>query len=392
MRTQVGIVGAGPAGLMLSHLLHLEGIETDHPGEPQPRLHRGPHPRRADRALGARPPDRDRRRRAAAAREPVPPRHPFLLRRRAAPHRFPEAGRQGRHRLRPAGGDQGPGCAPARRRRADPVRGRRCQPSTTSTGTSPRITLQPRRQGAGACLRLHRRLRRLPRHLPAEHSRRRAHRLRPRISVRLGRHPLGVAAGRRRADLFLSRARLRALHHALAVAGAALSAMRLPTTTSRTGRTAGSGTSCMRASPARATLAGGQDRRQAPDRDAQLRGRADAARPAVPRRRFRPHPAADRRQGHEPRARRRGRARARDHRVFQIRPQRSAGALLADLSAAGLEGAAVLVVDDADAPPAIPTTTPSTASASWPSSTMSSARKRPRRSLAENYVGLPVET
>ena len=28
MRTQVGIVGAGPAGLMLSHLLHLGGIES----------------------------------------------------------------------------------------------------------------------------------------------------------------------------------------------------------------------------------------------------------------------------------------------------------------------------------------------------------------------------
>src|SRR5580658_5718394 len=28
MRTQVGIVGAGPAGLFLSHLLHLEGIES----------------------------------------------------------------------------------------------------------------------------------------------------------------------------------------------------------------------------------------------------------------------------------------------------------------------------------------------------------------------------
>ena len=27
IRTQVGIVGAGPAGLMLSHLLHLSGIE-----------------------------------------------------------------------------------------------------------------------------------------------------------------------------------------------------------------------------------------------------------------------------------------------------------------------------------------------------------------------------
>ena len=28
MRTQVGIVGAGPAGLFLGHLLHLEGIES----------------------------------------------------------------------------------------------------------------------------------------------------------------------------------------------------------------------------------------------------------------------------------------------------------------------------------------------------------------------------
>ncbi|HET7519636.1 MAG TPA: FAD-dependent monooxygenase, partial [Actinomycetes bacterium] len=28
MRTQVGIVGAGPAGLLLSHLLHLEGIQS----------------------------------------------------------------------------------------------------------------------------------------------------------------------------------------------------------------------------------------------------------------------------------------------------------------------------------------------------------------------------
>ena len=28
MRTQVGIVGAGPAGLVLSHLLHLRGIDS----------------------------------------------------------------------------------------------------------------------------------------------------------------------------------------------------------------------------------------------------------------------------------------------------------------------------------------------------------------------------
>lgn len=28
MRTQVGIIGAGPAGLLLSHLLYLQGIES----------------------------------------------------------------------------------------------------------------------------------------------------------------------------------------------------------------------------------------------------------------------------------------------------------------------------------------------------------------------------
>ena len=28
MRTQVGIVGAGPAGLILAHLLHLRGIDS----------------------------------------------------------------------------------------------------------------------------------------------------------------------------------------------------------------------------------------------------------------------------------------------------------------------------------------------------------------------------
>lgn len=28
MRSKVGIIGAGPAGLLLSHLLHLQGIDS----------------------------------------------------------------------------------------------------------------------------------------------------------------------------------------------------------------------------------------------------------------------------------------------------------------------------------------------------------------------------
>ena len=28
LRTQVGIIGAGPAGLLLSHILHLQGIDS----------------------------------------------------------------------------------------------------------------------------------------------------------------------------------------------------------------------------------------------------------------------------------------------------------------------------------------------------------------------------
>ena len=49
-RTQVGIVGAGPAGLTLGHLLHREGIDSVDPRGPQPRVRRGTHPRRRPRA------------------------------------------------------------------------------------------------------------------------------------------------------------------------------------------------------------------------------------------------------------------------------------------------------------------------------------------------------
>ena len=69
---------------------------------------------------------------------------------------------------------------------------------------------------------------------------------------------------------------------------------------------------------------------------------------------------------------------ARDGGVLSLRPQRSARALFGDLPAAGVEGAALLLVDDADAASASRPTTRSTASASSPSSITWRARKRPR--------------
>ena len=47
MRTQVGIVGAGPAGLLLAHLLHRQGIESVVLEAQPPRLCRAARPRRA---------------------------------------------------------------------------------------------------------------------------------------------------------------------------------------------------------------------------------------------------------------------------------------------------------------------------------------------------------
>ena len=59
------------------------------------------------------------------------------------------------------------------------------------------------------------------------------------------------------------------------------------------------------------TLQRGPDPREGRHRHAELRRRADAARPALPRRRRRPHRSADRGEGAEPRRRRRSRSSAR---------------------------------------------------------------------------------
>ena len=132
MRTQVGIVGAGPAGLMLSHLLHRAGIssvivEARSRAYCEARIRAGLIEQWAadmlvETGLGD----------AHEARERGARRHRSLLQRQAAQHQLPQAGRQARHHLRPAGGGKGPDRQAARRRRADSVRVLATRASTAS--------------------------------------------------------------------------------------------------------------------------------------------------------------------------------------------------------------------------------------------------------------------
>ena len=115
-RTQVGIVGAGPAGLMLSHLLHRAGIDSVVLEDARPRLRRAPRARRRAGARHGGSSDRVRRRRTDASRRPRPSRHRAALRRPRSPHRLPVADRRPLdHGVRPAGSGEGPDPRAARR-------------------------------------------------------------------------------------------------------------------------------------------------------------------------------------------------------------------------------------------------------------------------------------
>ena len=60
VRTQVAIVGAGPAGLMLAHLLHLQGIDSVVLEARSRELRRAPGAGRRAGAADGRPAARDR--------------------------------------------------------------------------------------------------------------------------------------------------------------------------------------------------------------------------------------------------------------------------------------------------------------------------------------------
>ena len=177
------------------------------------------------------------------------------------------------------------------------------------------------RRDARDRVRLHRRLRRLPRRQPPGHPAGGDPHLRARLSLRLARHPRRHAARQPRADLCQPRARLCAVHDALDDAEPLL-----PAGAGRRGRGRLAGRPlleraeaphprrCGRRAADRAAT--GDERRAA----ALVRGRAHAPRPAVPRRRCRPHRAADRRQGPQPRRRRRALPRRGARRLLQERP------------------------------------------------------------------------
>ena len=172
MRTQVGIIGAGPAGLMLSHLLHLAGIESvilenrsrDYI---ESRVRAGLIEQWAadllvETGVG------ERMKREGMFHDGI-----YFCFDGALHHiNFRKLVGKGVDHLRPAGGGEGPGRAAARRRRADPVRGVGRQRARRRPARRRKSASATTARTQELDLRFHRRLRRLPRHLPAEHSRR----------------------------------------------------------------------------------------------------------------------------------------------------------------------------------------------------------------------------
>ena len=138
----------------------------------------------------------------------------------------------------------------------------------------------------------------------------------------------------------------------------------------------------------------GRTRHRALDREehravAQLRRRADAVRPDVSGRRRRPYRAADRRQGAEPRRQRRALSVARVPRILRREILCRHRRLFRQGAGAGLEGGALLLVDDVDAAQISRQGRIRRADSARRTRITSSTRRRPSTSLAENYVGLP---
>ena len=349
MRTRVGILGAGPAGLTLARLLQAAGVDTV-VVESRRRAHVERRVRAGvleqwtvdlltEHGVGGRL-DRD-----GLVHGGV---HLRGTADGAGTCRCPSSpGPVDRH-LRPAGSGQGPHRRPARRAGRRCCSRRRPGSSKTSGATGPASSCTVRTDRGRARVRRRRGMRRVPRRGPSRHAAGQPPGLRPRVPVRLVGDPRHVATVHRRARLRPASPRIRP---AACVPGGQPPLRAMPAV-------AGSGAwpddhiweelHIRLASPGWTLTRGPIP--DHPSRHAQLRRRADAARPAVPRGRRRAHRSADRSEGAE----------LAISDVAVLAPAVTAGRaaapsrarrVLRDGAAPGVEGPGLLVPDDrADAP------------------------------------------
>ena len=318
-RTQVAIIGGGPAGLLLSHLLHRHGIDSV-VLERQTKayvlkriragvLEYGSVKVLRDSGAGER---MDREGHAHDGSFIVwQDREPFLIDTKT-------------HTGRPMWSHGQTAITEELYRIRERDGGRIVEEAENVqlhdlTDAAPKVTYEKDGASRDARLRLHRRLRRVSRRVAAEHSEDGAQDLRARLSVRLARNHVGDAAGRR-GHLRPARARLRARFAAQSDAEPLLHPVR-PRHADRglAGRAV-----LGRAQAALSRRHRAQDRDRPVDRKvdrapAQLRRRADAPRPAFSRRRRRAYRPADRGERAEPRGLRRFLSSARVRGAFSQR-------------------------------------------------------------------------
>ena len=241
-RTQVAIIGGGPAGILLSHLLHRHDIDSV-VLERQTKAYVLKRIRAGVLEYGSVKLLRDSGAGERMDREGHA--HDGELDRLAGPravsHRHQDLCRQADVVARADRDHRGTVPDPGARRRTHRRRGGECPPPRPDHRRAEGDLRQGRRD-RDARMRLHRRLRRLPRRVAAEHSEGDAQDLRARLSVRLARNHVGNAAGRGR-HLRPARARLRSRLAAQSEASAATTSSAASIPRSPTGPTTGSGTS-----------------------------------------------------------------------------------------------------------------------------------------------------
>ena len=208
-RTQVAIIGGGPAGLLLSHLLHRHGIDSV-VLERQTKAYVLKRIRAGVLEYGTVKVLREfRRGRADGSRGSRARRELYRLAGpRAFPHRHEDAYRQADVVARTDGDHRGTVPDPRARRRAHRRRSGEC-PASRPDHANAQTDIREGRRERDARLRVHRWLRRVPRRVAAEHSEVGAQDLRARLSVRLAWDHVGDAS-RRGGHLRPARARLRA--------------------------------------------------------------------------------------------------------------------------------------------------------------------------------------